>query len=280
LPERTILITGCSSGIGRHCALSLRERGWRVFATARRDADVAMLAAEGLESLPLDVTDAHSVEAAVESVLSRTDGRLDALFNNAGYGQPGAVEDLPAEALRAQFETNVFGSHALLRAVLPCMRRQGHGRIVQHSSVLGFITLPFRGAYNASKFALEGLTDTLRQELVGTGVHVSLIQTGPVRSRFRENALAMYRRYIDAENSPHRETYAAVERRLTAAGDSPLTLGPEAVAKKLIHALEHPRPKPRYHVTVPTHLFKTLKRLLGTRTLDRVLLRSTAGERR
>lgn len=279
MDERSILITGCSSGIGEFCAQSLRCRGWRVFATARGAGDVARLADSGLEALMLDVSEPESVDQAVANILKRTGGRLDALFNNAGYGQPGAVEDLPTAALRAQFETNLFGAHAAIRAVLPAMRRQGHGRIVNHSSVLGFITLPYRGAYNASKFALEGLSDTLRQELIGTGIHVSLIQTGPVRSRFRENSERAFRRWIDAEASAHRATYEAVARRLTAEGDAPFTLGPEAVLKKLIHAIEHPRPKARYHVTVPTHLFKALKRLLPTSALDRVLLRSTARER-
>jgi len=272
---RSVLITGCSSGIGRQCAIGLRERGWRVFATARREADVAALRAEGFEdALPLDVTDDASIDQALETLLGRTGGRLDALFNNAGYGQPGAVEDLPRAALQEQFETNLFGAHATLRAVMPVMRRQGHGRIVQHSSVLGFIALPYRGAYNASKYALEGLTDTLRLELGGSGVHVSLMQTGPVRSRFRANGELAFRRWIDAEHSPHRDAYAAVAARLAGSGDAPFTRDPEAVLKRLIHALEHPRPKARYHVTVPTHLFKALKRLLPTRTLDRVLQRT------
>lgn len=278
--QRSILITGCSSGIGEHCARALQQRGWHVFASARSAADVARLAAEGLEALALDVSDIDAVNETVATVLSRTGGRLDAVFNNAGYGQPGAVEDLPTPALRAQFDTNLFGAHAVMRAVLPAMRRQGHGRIVNHSSVLGFITLPYRGAYNASKFALEGLSDTLRQELAGTGIHVSLIQTGPVRSRFRENAERAFRRWIDIESSAHRATYEAVARRLAGSGEVSFTLGPEAVLEKLVHALEHPRPKPRYHVTVPTHLFKALKRLLPTSMLDRALLRSTARERR
>lgn len=273
---RSVLITGCSSGIGRHCARGLRERGWRVFATARRDADVAALRADGFEdALKLDVTDDAGIDTALEALLARTGGGLDALFNNAGYGQPGAVEDLPRAALREQFETNLFGAQAMLRAVLPVMRRQGHGRIVQHSSVLGFIALPYRGAYNASKYALEGLTDTLRLELGGSGVHVSLMQTGPVRSRFRANGEIAFRRWIDAEHSAHREAYQALAARLAGSGDAPFTLGPEAVLKKLIHALEHPRPKARYHVTVPTHLFKALQRILPTRALDRVLLRAS-----
>lgn len=274
---RSVLITGCSSGIGRHCAFGLQQRGWRVFASARRQEDVAELRAAGLEdALHLDVREDASIEAALATLLERTGGRLDAVFNNAGYGQPGAVEDLPREALREQFETNLFGAQAVLRAVLPVMRRQGHGRIAQHSSVLGFVALPWRGAYNASKYALEGLTDTLRHELAGSGVRVSLIQTGPVRSRFRANGEVAFRRWIDAEASVHREAYQAVAARLAGSGDAPFTLGPEAVLAKLVHALEHRRPKARYHVTVPTHVFKAMKRLLPSRSLDR-LLRAAGG---
>lgn len=278
--ERSILITGCSSGIGHEVANGLRGRGWRVFATARRMQDVERLSREGLESLPLDVTDSGSVHSAVASVLERTGGGLDALFNNAGYGQPGAVEDLSREVLRAQFETNLFGTHELTCAVLPVMRRQGHGRIIQHSSVLGLVALPYRGAYNASKFALEGLTDTLRQELVGSGIHVCLLETGPVRSRFRDNARLMFQRHINRETSAHRAIYNAVERRLASSTDDPFTQSPQAVMRKVVHALESPRPKPRYYITLPTYVLGMLRRVLPTSALDALLLRSTARERR
>ena len=279
-PRRSVLISGCSSGIGHHCAHALAQRGWRVFAGARRAEDVERLAGEGLEAVRLDVADSGSIQGAVGEVTEATGGRLDALFNNAGYGQPGAVEDVPREALRAQFETNLFGAHELTCRVLPAMRRRGQGRIVNHSSVLGLVALPFRGAYNASKFALEGLTDTLRQELRGSGIQVSLIDTGPVTSRFRENALAMFRRHVDMEASAHREVYQAVLSRLQSTGDAPFTLGPEAVARALVHALESPRPRPRYYVTAPSRAFALLRRLLPTRMLDALLLASTASERR
>lgn len=278
---RAVLITGCSSGIGLQCALGLAARGYRVFASARRPEDVERLAGLGLESLQLDVTDSASIRAATDEVLTRTGGRLYGLFNNAGYGQQGAVEDLSRAALREQFETNLFGPHELTRVVLPAMRARGEGRIVQNSSVLGLIALRFRGAYAASKFALEGLSDALRQELAGTGIHVSLIEPGPISSRFRANAHAAFQRHIDAEASPFRATYAAVERRLAKPGPAaPFTLGPEAVLAKLIHALEHPRPRPRYYVTVPTYLFAGLRRLLTHRALDRLLLKVSRGEHR
>lgn len=277
---RSLLITGCSSGIGHAAAHALQARGWRVFATARREADVARLVAEGLEALPLDLDDSASIEAAVDEVLERTGGHLDGLFNNGAYGQPGAVEDLGRDTLRAQLETNLLGTHELTCRVIPAMRAQGHGRIVQNSSVLGFAALPYRGAYVCSKFALEGLTDTLRQELIGSGIQVSLIQPGPITSRFRENARRAFHAHIDRTHSAHAETYRHVEARLASQdGKAPFTLGPEAVIDKLVHALESRRPRPRYAVTLPTHLFAALKRLLSSRGMDRVLLRSTRDER-
>ena len=269
---RAVLITGCSSGIGRVAADTLRERGYRTFATARRTADVERLAADGHESLRLDLTDAQSIDAALDEVLARTSGRLYGLFNNGAFGQPGAVEDLDVDVLRAQFETNVFGWHAVARRVLPVMRAAGEGRIVQNSSVLGLVTLHYRGAYVASKFAVEALTDTMRLELRGSGVHVSLIEPGPIMSRFRANSFAAFKRNIDIESSPHRDIYRRVVKRLEDEdGEAPFTLPGSAVAAKLLHALESPRPKARYYVTVPTYALAFLKRALPDRWLDRVL---------
>lgn len=269
---RSILITGCSSGIGLCAAEGLQARGYRVFATARKAADVAMLMAKGLQALPLDLDDSASIQQALEQVLAATHGTLDALFNNAGYGQPGAVEDLSRATLRAQFETNLFGMIELTNQVIPVMRRQGHGRIVQNSSVLGYVALPYRGAYNASKFAIEGITDTLRLELRGSGIQVSLIEPGPITSRFRANAFQAYQRSIDAPASVHHACYAAMERRLQKPGPAaPFTLGPEAVLAKLIHALESPRPRARYPVTQPAVFLAYAKRLLPSAWLDRIL---------
>jgi len=270
--RRAILITGCSSGIGHACAHGLARRGYVVVASARRAEQVARLRAEGLHAVRLDLDDSASIASGLEAALALTDGRLDALFNNGAYGQPGAVEDLSRAALRAQLETNLLGWHELTCRVLPLMRAQGHGRIVNNSSVLGLVTLPYRGAYVASKFALEGLTDTLRLELAGSGIHVVLIEPGPILSRFRDNAHAAYRRWIAVEHSPHRAIYQRLEARLTRAGAvQPFTLGPEAVLHKLIRALESPRPKPRYYVTVPTYLLAAARRALPTRALDAVL---------
>jgi len=281
LQQQSILITGCSSGIGLCVAEGLQARGHRVFATARKAEDVVMLKERGMEALQLDLADSSSIQQAVDEVMARTGGTLDALFNNGAYGQPGAVEDLHRDVLREQFETNLFGTHELTCKVLRVMRRQGHGRIIQNSSVLGLIALPFRGAYNSSKYALEGLTDTLRLELHGTGIHISLIEPGPVTSRFRANAFAKYQENIDKENSPFRETYEAMERRLTKEGPTaPFTLPPEAVLEKVVHALETKRPKLRYYVTFPTYLFATLKRILSHSALDWVLRRVSRGENR
>lgn len=274
MTKKSVLITGCSSGIGLGVAEGLKDRSYRVFATARQATDVARLAAAGFESLQLDLADSDSIQSAVKEVLARTGGTLDALFNNGAYGQPGAVEDLSREVLREQFETNLFGWHELTRLVIPVMRRQGHGRIIQNSSVLGFVALRYRGAYNASKYALEGLTDTLRLELAGSGIHVSLIEPGPIASHFRENAFKAYQRNINPQGSPHQDMYRRMEARLTTPGPAvPFTLPAEAVLKKVIHALESRRPRVRYYVTLPTWLFGFLKRILSSRLLDRVLIK-------
>ena len=274
MDTKTILITGCSSGIGRCVAERLHARGYRVFASARQPEDVAALQQLGLESLHLDVRDSDSIRAALYEVLARTGGTLYALFNNGAYGQPGAVEDLSRAVLREQFETNLFGWHELTNLVLPVMRRQGYGRILHNSSLLGYVSLKYRGAYNASKYALEGLTDTLRLELHGTGIYCSLIEPGPIESRFRANAFLAYKRNIDPAGSPHRAYYEAVEQRLRKEGHAaPFTLPPEAVLKKVVHALESRRPKVRYPVTFPAHLFAVLKRILPDAWLDGVMRR-------
>ncbi|MBL3589875.1 MAG: SDR family oxidoreductase [gamma proteobacterium endosymbiont of Lamellibrachia anaximandri] len=276
--KKNILITGCSSGIGHCVALGLKSRGYRVIATARKEEDVEQLREHGLETLQLDLDDSESIAQAVEQSLELCDGRLYALFNNGAYGQPGAVEDLTRDVLRAQFETNLFGWHELTCRLLPVMRRWKEGRIIQNSSVLGLVALPYRGAYNASKYALEGLTDTLRMELQGSGIHVSLIEPGPVESHFRANAHRMWKRNIDSEHSVHKANYLAMAARLEKEGPVvPFTLPPEAVLKKVIHALESPRPRARYYVTFPTYLFGTLKRLLSTRGLDWVLGKVSGG---
>lgn len=275
-----VLITGCSTGIGYCVAKGLKQKGYRVIATARRKESVEQLRSEGFESLQLDLTDSHSINTAFEKVMQLTDGKLYALFNNGAYGLPGAVEDLTRDALRTQFETNVFGWHELTNLVIPVMRRQGYGRIIQNSSILGFVAMPFRGAYNASKFAIEGLSDTLRLELKGTNIHISLVEPGPIVSKFRDNALIALQKHIDIDNSYHKEKYLGILARLNKKGAAvPFTLPPEAVLKRVIHALESNRPKARYCVTFPTYLFAWLKRILSTRQLDTLLAKAGSDDK-
>ena len=274
LARRNIFISGCSSGIGYCAAIGLHRRGYRVIASARQENDVKRLKHEGLECIPLDLDDSDSIQNAVTELGELTGKRLFGLFNNAGFGQPGAVEDLRRDVLRAQFETNVFGTMELTNLVLPWMRSAGEGRIIQNSSVLGFIALRYRGAYNASKYALEGLYDTLRLELADTNIYPILIEPGPIESHFRENAFAAYQKNINVDKSAHREKYLQTEQHLTTKGAAvPFTLPADAVLKKVIVALESKRPRPRYYVTFPTYLFGTLKRLLPSCALDRILLR-------
>jgi NAD(P)-dependent dehydrogenase (short-subunit alcohol dehydrogenase family) len=272
-PGRSILITGCSSGIGLDAARTLTRRGWRVFATCRSPADCDRLAAEGLESLPLDLASDPSIEAAVAEVLARTGGRLDALFNNGAFAIPGAVEDLSRTALREIFETNLFGQVVLTNRVLPAMRAANAGRVVMNSSVLGVIGLRWRGAYVASKFALEGLTDTLRLELAETGVRVVLIEPGPIATPFREKSIPRFEAHIDWRASPHRARYEAslLGRLYGPAPPDRFELPASAVTAKLVRALDSPRPAPRYRVTLPARGASVLRRALPTRLLDRLM---------
>ncbi|MDG3580341.1 SDR family oxidoreductase [Rhizobium sp. YJ-22] len=272
--RRTIVVTGCSSGIGAYCAGALKRDGWRVFATVRREEDRDALESQGIESFLMDYTEADTISALVRDVTERSGGRIGALFNNGAYGQPGAVEDLPTDALRAQFETNVFGWHELTRQVIPFMRRRGEGRIVQCSSILGLVPYRYRGAYTASKFALEGLSVTLRMELEGSGIHVSLIEPGPIASRFTATALKHIEAVIDLENSAHAEEYRRQLARLNGTGPvNRYKLGPEAVYAALKHALTAPRPRPHYPVTIPARRGVALKRLLPADLFYRILRR-------
>lgn len=269
---RSILITGCSSGIGASAAHILRGRNWRVFVTARKREDIDRLRALGFETFRLDYEDPSSIEETAEAALEITEGKLDAVFNNGAYAVPGALEDIPTEALRAMFEANFFGWHDLTRRLVPAMRAKGAGRIVQCSSVLGFVAMKYRGAYTASKFALEAYSDTLRQELKGSGVHVSLIEPGPIGTRFTENALANFDRWIGEvglKASVHRETYEKRRIRMESGEPGPFKLPPEAVVKRLVHAVEAKHPKERYYVTFPTTLMAVARRVLPTGLLDR-----------
>ncbi|HFC93409.1 MAG TPA: SDR family NAD(P)-dependent oxidoreductase [Leucothrix mucor] len=273
----TVLVTGCSSGIGYCVAKGLKARGYNVYATARQQDDVDRLIAEGFKCLKLDYADSESVQDLANELMLLIGCDLYAVFHNGAYGQAGAVEDLSREAMEKQFATNVFGWMELNNRLIVMMRQNNSGRIIFNSSVLGIVSLPFRGAYNASKYAIEGFADTLRLELRDTGIKISLIEPGPIESKFRANSLIALKENIDTESSVHRDLYKKNIARLEKEGAAvPFTLPAEAVLKKVIHALESPKPKARYYVTFPTYLFTTLKRLLPTKWLDKAL--SKVGE--
>ncbi|RZA04300.1 MAG: SDR family NAD(P)-dependent oxidoreductase [Moraxellaceae bacterium] len=271
-----VLVTGASSGIGYYCAIALRNEGYKVIASCRRLEDVEHLRKENIESFQMDLSDSDSVQRGVVEFFNISNGEIYALFNNGAYGQPGAVEDLTREALRKQFETNVFGWCELTNLLLPKMISQGFGRIIQNSSVLGLVAMPMRGAYIGSKFAIEGISDTLRLELKGTGVHVTLIEPGPIRSLFRKNALRAFEENVDIDKSRHKVRYEVAINRLKKNGDATrFTMDPDAVFKKLLHALESRSPRARYYVTIPTYVLGFLKRFLSAKMLDKILSKAS-----
>ncbi len=269
-----ILITGCSTGIGYFCAKQLKQDGYNVYATCRDMKDVKKLQKEGLKAYKLDVCDSNNIKETLSLILEDCEEKLDVLFNNAGYGQPGAVEDVSKSVLKEQFETNVFGPWELTNLILPYMRNNGFGRIIYNSSVLGFISMAYRGAYNSSKYALEGLCDTMRQELLGSGVDIVLIEPGPIHSNFRKNALKKFNENIDVNSSVHKDVYKKTLKRLESSEDGPFTLKEEAVYFALKKAINSKKPKARYRVTFPTHLFWFLKRILSTKLLDKILIKA------
>ena len=277
--SRAVLITGCSSGIGLCLAHGLKDRGYQVIATARQSEDVAQLSAQGFDAYQLDLASPDSIIQACEQIFQDFK-TIDALIHNGAYGQVGALEDISRETLEMQFQTNVFGWHQLTNLILPQMRKQGKGRIIYLSSVLGFVAMPFRGPYNASKFAIEGLVNTLRLELQDTGVQLSLIQPGPIESKFRENAYQAFVANVDSENSRYHANYQQMIKRLQSKELADFTLGAESVLKCVIHALESKRAKLRYWVTFPTKLFGVLIRLLPARLMDKILYKAGGGGKR
>lgn len=266
-----IFLTGCSTGIGYFCAKELQKNGYKVYATCRYEKDVKRLQNEGLETYKLDLRNSKSIQSAVDWVVNQTDGKIDVLFNNGAYGQPGAVEDLKREVLKEQFETNVFGTQELTNMILPFMRKNGFGRVVYNSSVLGIISMAYRGAYNSSKYAIEGLCDTMRLELSGSGIDVVLIEPGPIKSDFRKNALKKFQENIEIKNSVHVDVYEKTLDRLKNEGYVPFTSGEDAVYNEFLKAITCKNPKARYRVTFPTKLFWFLKRILSSKMLDYIL---------
>ncbi len=269
---QNIVITGCSSGIGLETALILKRNGIKVYASARKDKDVEMLKDLGFETFKIDVRNKDEIKYALETIL-KNDLKLDAVFNNAGFGQPGAVEDLSVKVLKKQFNTNFFGLHEVTIQAMKIFRAQGYGKIIQHSSVLGIISLKFRGAYNASKYAIEGINDTLRQEVLGSQIYISTINTGPVTSKFRENALKKFNKNITVEGSFWEETYKKeLKARLETTEDkAPFNLPASSVANTVLKIMNTKKPKPRYYVTTATHLLGFFKRILPTSILDKLL---------
>lgn len=268
--KKNILITGCSSGIGYDTAHYLHKNGYKVYVTARDAEDVKRLQDEGLDAYMLDVTCSDDISRVLNTI-TKDDSELYALFNNAGYGQPGAVEDITTDVLREQFETNFFGLHELTRQAIKIMRKQGYGRIIQHSSVLGIISLRFRGAYNASKYAIEGLCDTLRLELMETDIHVCTINTGPIRSDFRKNAIKMFKKNVVSKGSVFEREYNEELLTVKEKDSDIFTKNSDVVIKNILHALETKKPKPRYYNTFATHLLGGFKRVLSTSILDKIL---------
>ena len=274
--QKSILITGCSSGIGLDCAKTLHAMGWLVFASCRKQKDCDRIVQMGIHAPRLDYADAQSITKTLAYITNKTDGTLDAVFNNGAFAVPGAVEDLPTDALRSIYETNVFGYHEVMRQVLPIMRTQGHGRILNCSSVLGLVVMRWRGAYTSSKFALEGLTDTLRIEMRDTNIKIILIEPGPIGTKIRENSIPHFEKWVDWKNSPRKAQYeTGLLKRLYIQKDGPdaFELPASAVTVKVIRALESANPKPRYYVTKPTYVMGMLRRILPTRALDWVISR-------
>jgi short-subunit dehydrogenase len=276
---RSVLITGCSSGIGLCLALGLKKAGYRVFATARKSNDVEKLKQLGLESHQLDLTSSESIKLAMNEIYSQTD-TLYGLIHNGAYGQVGALEDISREVLEDQFQANFFGWHELTNLVLPVMRKNNSGRVIYLSSVLGFVAMPFRGPYNASKFAIEGLVDTLRLELINTNIQLSLVQPGPIDSQFRANAYLAFKDNVNMDNSNYQANYQGMIERLNSSKLATFTLAPESILSCVLHALEAPKAKIHYRVTFPTKLFALLKRILPSRILDKILSKAGGGGKR
>lgn len=271
--SRSVLITGCSSGIGLAAARYLRDRGWAVIPTARKPEDIQQLRAEGFNPVALDVTDSAAIQQAANDVLRLFGGNLGALVNNAGYGQPGAMEDMTRDAMRDQFEVNVFGLQELTNQLIPAFRRQGYGRIVNVSSVLGRVSLPFMGVYSASKFAVEAMSDAMRVELWKSGVAVSLVEPGPIETAFRKSSRERARTQQENFGRSHFEKY--YREQMGEAGTKKLShmfmLSPESVARKIAHAIESPRPRRRYPVTAVAHMMEFLRAFVPDGMIDRLM---------
>lgn len=273
--DKSVLVTGCSSGIGRATAEVLRTAGWKVFPTARKAEDLEALRTDGFEAVELDIATSGSVVACIETVLEKNGGKLGAVVNNAGFGMPGAIQDLTRDAMRQQFEVNLFGLQELTNLLVPVFRKQGYGRIVNISSVVGRLSLPFMGIYSASKFALEAVSDAQRIELSLDPISVSLVEPGPIRTRFSTNCAGQGEVRLDVNGSRFGAAYKKYfdKRRNGGMAEDRFRLPPEAVAGKIRHALESPRPKIRYRVTIPAYLGDWAARWMPAGLIDRLMTR-------
>ena len=272
--KKSILVTGSSSGIGLCVARDLHELGWNVIATCRDIKDCEILTNQyGLSSTVIDYSDEETITSGFNYALEKTNGKIDVLFNNGAYGLPSLVEDIPVDSLRNIFETNFFGWHSLTNKVIPLMKAQGSGRIIQNSSILGFMALKYRGAYTATKYAVEGLSDTLRMETEKHNIKVILIQPGPITTKFRENSYTQFKKSIRWEKSDNKEIYSKIIiPRLEDKNPKKIAfeLLPDAVSKAVIHACTSKKPKIRYRVTWATIIMMYLKRLLTDKLFDRI----------
>ena len=271
-PKKNILITGCSSGIGHDAALTLNKKGWRVFATCRSRSDCKYFESLGIESFPLDLSNEKSIKSATDLIEEKISSKLNAIFNNAAFAIPGAIQDLPRSALREIFEVNVFGQFDLIKRCLPLMAQVEDPRIVNCSSVLGFLSLPYRGAYSATKFALEALTDAMRRENFDGPVKIILLQPGPINTKIRQNSIKHFEKWVNWQDSIHQKKYKnIVIERLYNKSSSNLSkyeLHPRSVTKVLEKALDAKKPKCRYMITTPTLAARILISTLPTKLLD------------
>ncbi len=270
--SKAVLITGCSSGIGRATAERLAGNGWTVYATARRPESIEDLGSVGCKLLALDVCDEASMRVAVTAV-EQAEGAVGVLVNNAGYSQSGPVEEVPLDSVRRQFETNVFGLVRMIQLVLPGMRGQGFGRIVNVSSMGGKLTFPGFGFYHATKYSVEAISDALRFEVRPFGVHVAVIEPGLIKTRFGETAAGSVS-YPAPEDGPYAAFNRALVKQTAGAYEgamSRLAAGPEAVAKKIEKAISSRRPRTRYPVTASARILMTQRRLLPDRAWDAVM---------
>ena len=273
MKTKNILITGCSSGIGKNFAITLHNKGWRVFATCRSKTDCTFFTKLGIESFPLDLLKEESINCAVNLVKEKTKSQLDVLFNNGAYAIPGAIQDIPRSAMREIFEVNVFGQIDLINKCIPLMMNSDYPKIINCSSVLGFISLPYRGLYSATKYSIEALTDALRRENYDSKIKFVLIQPGPINTDIKKKSIKHFEKWIDWKKSIHKKTYEnKVIKRLYDNNykDSfnSYELQPNEVTKLLINILNSKKPKARYKITIQTKIAQIMIKLLPTNTLD------------